>query len=418
MSTNKNCLIISIIFCLLNNHLLVNAQTFSSAQTLNPMGIVEGRGVSSAAYTINRLQAVNRTLELSTLNTENTLSWSLLRQTVDTFNSNGQIDPIRTRIYDIFNQALRDNQTIRNQFICLPNDSKCNRISVPGFDISTIGLYRTQSRDNNDLIETVDYNVGAYLPLNMECANETLCNYNSSTQTLSVISNSTVRLTCSVIIAQNDAYNVAGELVLASEFYGEECRGNTTITPLPDSAVQQNFNGANQNYKVLMYKLTKSCSRSFSKQEVNKGYTCSLMPTNQTGPTRLTITRSYENLPVKLDVQYGPEYVVSSTQIFNKTLIVGSSNLATFSCPFSGYPEPQYYWRVASVQINNQTSRMDKTDRRVLTKTDEFLLSSREYTIPSNLQVGVYMFECKAQVLGIINQYSPRVSFYLTVLRN
>jgi hypothetical protein len=144
--------------------------TSASAILMNPMGLIDARAPVSVSYTINLLQAINSSLDLQTLNMDNTLSWSLLRQTNDTFNSNGQLDPIRTRIYDIFNPSIRDNQTLKSQFICLPNDSKCNRLSVPRFDLSSMGLYRTQSRDNNDLVQTVDYNVGTYLPLSVECS--------------------------------------------------------------------------------------------------------------------------------------------------------------------------------------------------------------------------------------------------------
>ena len=117
-----------------------------------------------------------------------------------------------------------------------------------------IGLYRTQSRDNNDLVQTVDYNVATYLPLSMECFNSSFCVYNSSTQTLSVIANTTVRLSCSVLVAQNDLYEMPAELILSSEFYGEECRGNTTITQLSDSDIIANFGyGSNLNNKVILY---------------------------------------------------------------------------------------------------------------------------------------------------------------------
>ena len=183
------------------------------------------------------------------------------------------------------------------------------------------------------------------------------------------------------------------------------------------------FNYSNGENNVLLYKISKTCTQRFSRYDQTKSFTCMLMPTlqNETAPVELQQRGAYESLIIKLDINYGPETDPSfnlTSSNYNKTIVVGSSQIIAFTCPFSGNPTPNYYWRVASVSTDNQTNLNEKVNRRQLTQTNGFSLSTQAYTVPSNLQIGAYVFECYAQVGGLINNSSAVVQFRLNVLRN
>lgn len=382
---------------------------------------IEARGPQRLFYSVNILAPLSSSFSFPVLNDSKVSIWLLTRYTKDLFDLQQQqpltqipIKPLA--LYDSGTPAIR-NQTIKSNFLCSPSESDCNQISIPSFDLKYIGVYTSISRSSDYLYENrVDYNVSTYaLPLLFECNNSAQCNYNISTQTLSVLPDRLVEFSCSILIAQNDIYPIAADLNIYSELNGEECTGSLGVQLVNTSAASV-FKNSNENYNVLVYKLTKTCKRMFSKNELTRSFSCVLNPKNQnTSAIELQKSTPYERLIVKLDINYGPDLTSTFTQSLNKTIVVGSTTTVAFACPFVGNPEPNFFWRIVSSDTD-KLNKLDKTNKRILTPTN-FSLSSKEYTVPSNLEVGTYVFECRAEVVGIINKISDPVQFYLNVIR-
>ena len=199
---------------------------------------------------------------------------------------------------------------------------------------------------------------------------------------------------------------------------------NTTTVPASFSVLSNWASlSSGDNTNVVLYRLTKSCTRSFIKYENNAAFNCELVSKNQTNvPAELQPTAAYDTLSFRLDLHYGPEQALlaqASLHQFNQTLVAGTSRLINFSCPFQSNPEPVFFWRVAYVSYNNESrvQRQSAPDGRRRLSTTEFLPSSKDYSIPSNLDIGQYIFECKAQTLGLVNNASSPVRFYLSIIR-
>lgn len=391
-----------------------------------PQSIKEARGPTRLFYSVNILGSLGSNLVLPTLNGSNIYYWLYTRYTNYSYyeqqqNPQTPVSSSPLPIYDVRNPNIR-NSTIKNLFSCLPSENECNQLSINNFDIRSIGVYTGQSSSKDYQFESrIDYNVSAYvLPLKIECSDSSVCNYNDSTQSLSVVHSQQQRIECTVLLAQNDIYPTSAELKIFSDLNGEECANETTdVIQLPQSSVSEVFNGSNYDTNVILFRLQKSCVRLFSKIEMNKSFTCVLAPKNQSAPDELQRSTPYEKLPVKLDVQYGPEFALQQGQVFNRTLTVGSATTASFSCPYISNPEPNFYWRISSVTYNDAAATKpptSDTDNSINRRT-EFLLSSKEYTIPKNLEIGLYELECKAEVLGLIRTTSEPTKFYLNVIR-
>lgn len=199
--------------------------------------------------------------------------------------------------------------------------------------------------------------------------------------------------------------------------------GNTTVTKVNSNL--STLTSANNKYNTIIKQLSKNCTRTFTKQDISRSYSCQLNPIiNNSNPASYEQTKTYESLNIKLDVQYGPDpntplnpIPQSSFSLFNKTQMVGDVNVKQkFSCPFIGNPRPLFYWRVVSANTNETTV---DSKLRTLRVSDEFMLSdSQELPIPSDLQVGSYVYECKAMVKGLIGKYSQVVTFNLKIIRN
>lgn len=186
-------------------------------------------------------------------------------------------------------------------------------------------------------------------------------------------------------------------------------------TILPPTTSQQ------PSLNTVLYRLTRNCTRIFTKTSLNSHISCQLQPkpVQNNNPPELNPPTPYTTLTMTMDVQYAPEYSASSSQQFNRTLIVNSSVSAAFSCPFDSNPAPQYEWRVALVVINRTEAASgsgSSGQRRRLDPT-EFLVAGKEYSIPRDLEIGLYGFECRAKTLGLVNKYSDTVKFYLSVIR-
>jgi hypothetical protein len=301
------------------------------------------------------------------------------------------------------------NESVRNRYSCLPNESNCAQLSINQFQSSDIGVFSLTARSNDYKFDyLVDYKVSVFLAQpSVQCGLNEKCLFNATTQTLSVVADSSIQLSCSINVVQNDMFKPSAQLKVYSDTYGEECtNAQTQYEQLPMSLV--NLNGIN----LVTVKLGKQCTRSFVKQEFGKSFSCMLDSVYDSQvPDELQTRKTYEKLVLKLDVQYGPDLQPGVS--YNKTLIVNTNTMNSFSCPFTGNPDPIYYWRVADVKTNNQT----KKEKRLLTPTD-FATSSKEYVIPNNLQIGLYVFECKAQMQGLLNTTSQVVRFYLNVIGN
>ena len=363
-------------------------------------------------YSTNTLIRLNSRYTFPSPNSDKTNLWLLTRQPAQPpmpTSANNDNPPLV--LYDAASPAR--NQSLLDHYQCTPSNENCAQLTIPRFNLQDIGVYSLQTRSSNYLTFTyVSYNVSAYeLPISMSCDNSSTCVYNTSTQTLSVLPYQAINVTCTLIVVQNDEYPIPAPLNLYSN--GEECASAPTVfTPIPSPAIGQLFNQSTTN-NLNFIRLSKTCQRTFSKQEANPSYSCYLnpIPLDANTPTVLQQTNTYEKLVTSVDINHGPDYSPSSAT-FNKTLILGQGTVLT--CPFVGNPTPSYYWRVVSVNANNQTGA---SNRRMLTPARDFSLSSQDYNIPKDLQIGTYVFECKSFVAGLVNKESQTVQFHLSVIR-
>jgi hypothetical protein len=221
---------------------------------------------------------------------------------------------------------------------------------------------------------------------------------NMSSNTLSVIADQPVLISCGVDFVRNDDYLIPAKVVLKTDSYEDCMMDSSSFTP------SNNTFGFSSSFNMIMTRMTKTCSRTFNGGYYPpKTYTCLInsIPSNNAVYQPIA---TYQTLIYSLDVQYGPD-PTRILQSYNKTIMVGSQT--NFSCPFIGNPTPNFYWRIAYSPASNMND----------SQSTDFSLGSQDYTVSRNLQVGSYVFECKAQVLGLLNNFSEPVQFYLNVIR-
>jgi hypothetical protein len=390
----------------------------------SPLGASEGRlGQTFTFSNINFLTRLNSSVNFPATSDDAITLWILNRQTRVSYQTQNSSQADRLLI---FREGRSRNQSLLEKYQCQPSDEQCSRLLVKNFDLRDVGVYSSNSLSANLQKTTVTtYNVSAYaMPFAFGCDSAQtssqfprVCSFNVTRQVVSLLPNQLIQFTCSVYVVQNDDYPLSAQLKHMSSS-GEECANSpTTITRLSAANLDSMFytNVSNDMYNLVLLQLSKNCTRSFKREEINTVYSCSLEPTpiSPNENAQLQRNTTYERLDAVLDIHYGPNMDTTPGLVFNKTLITGTTR-TSFKCPFNGNPTPVYFWRVSSVQINNKTTK--STNKRILTATSEFFQSTQEYTVPDNLEVGTYEFECKAQVLGLINSTSAPVKFYLSII--
>ncbi len=349
---------------------------------------------------INLIVMLNSTLTFPQLvGINNTVNlWQLIRQTPQSYSTNnlGALNKL-TLFY-----PSKPRGNLASTYVCLPNDTICTQIQIPNFDVSQVGSYKLLTVDSNyDPSFQYQFNVSAFLnqvSLSCSSSNGTACSMNMSSNTLSVIADQPVLISCGVDFVKNDDYLIPAKVVLKTDSYEDCMMDSSSFTP------SNNTFGFSSSFNMIMTRMTKTCSRTFNGGYYPpKTYTCLInsIPSNNAVYQPIA---TYQTLIYSLDVQYGPD-PTRILQSYNKTIMVGSQT--NFSCPFIGNPTPNFYWRIAYSPASNMND----------SQSTDFSLGSQDYTVSRNLQVGSYVFECKAQVLGLLNNFSEPVQFYLNVIR-
>lgn len=339
--------------------------------------------------------------------------WLLARQTIQSYKAN---DPNLVDSLPIYYPGMVRSSNLTSAFNCLPSEDNCQQIRIPTFDITQVGVYSFRFDSANFLTTTkFQFNVSALASsIRLDCfSSNASCQYNPATNVISVLADQSVSISCGVDVVQNDDYPFSAHFKLMADTY-EDCLGqNSTLARFSSSIPNTS------NYNLLYSRLNKTCLTKFSIQDSNKKYSCLLNPTpvSSTETASYQPTQTYQTFSATLDVQYGPDPTLplnpipkSYEYLFNKTIMVGTQT--NFTCPFNGNPTPNYYWRIVSSSVSGSASANDS-----LSKSTDFSLSSQDYTISRNLQVGSYVFECKAQVGGLVNNYSQTIQFSLTIIR-
>ncbi len=173
--------------------LLQSVWSSPSASRLNKRLAVglEARGPSNIEYNVNILTKLNSNyvFPLVISQDERTNVWLLSQQTSATFASSEKTANTFA-VYDP--RLLPRNQTVADQFACLPSEKTCNQLSINNVDLSDIGVYTFRFDSSNYLtMKTFTFNVSAYFdPIEINCSslsNDSRCAYNKATQTLSVL---------------------------------------------------------------------------------------------------------------------------------------------------------------------------------------------------------------------------------------
>ena len=165
------------------------------------------RGPVRYQYSVNLLVKLNSTLRLQTFNNSRAIYWALTKYSAN--DASLGLSPVPTPIYNVANPAIRNNQTIRSQFLCTPSDTECNQISVFRFNnFRYLGSYSYQSLINTLDSLYVDYNVSAAvepIQMSVECAggsSRCFLNSTSGENKLTVLANELVRVSCSILIGK------------------------------------------------------------------------------------------------------------------------------------------------------------------------------------------------------------------------
>ena len=384
------------------------------------------RGPMRYQYSINIFVKFNDSFKLKTYNNSRAIYWALTKYTITNSNFDEEYQPIPTVLYNVANPSVRDNNLLRNKFICYPNDSECNEIYINQFDdLNYIGTYSYQSLINTLDSLYVDYNISLLLTdIQISCqSNNSKCVYDKSKPSIKLLANNQVEISCNVLFAQNIKFEPDVEILM------NDCKDKETTIQIVDKNYLEISNLTSKNIltNILVFNLTTRCKKYFTKFDNNKLFECTLKPKenyfikNSLKP-ELYIIKEYEKKTFSLNVEYGPEFVQLFVNNYNQTIISGSNRLINFSCPFISNPEATYYWKVADIKFNTNNSLVnyeyDKISNRRRLSQNEFIQSSMDYTILPNLEIGNYIFECKAKSFGLVENTSNIIKFHLNVLGN
>jgi hypothetical protein len=312
----------------------------------------------------------------------------------------------------------RDPQ-LSSQYRCSPNDQECSQLTINKVSYNHLGVYRSQIRDANyQTFATVTYNVSSYLlPIKFDCENKSQCIYNASRLAVTVLAERPIKFTCSVIIAQGYDMPIPAQLNFFSQQSGEECKDiETQMNKLtPQEMSQELYNSGQIPSGISFYRLSKNCTRTFSKQEINMQYSCLLNPLpirdNEFGQFKQN--NSYESWQTILNIEYGPDLTGPLDNI-NRT-ISSLNTVTSFTCPFNGNPSPKYQWRIVSADVNKTANKMLENERRSLQPSFDYFEGNQVYTTQRDLEVGVYVLECKATVNGLVTKQTDPFTFVLRI---
>lgn len=410
---------------------------------LTPSSIIQNqaRGPNRFVYSVNLLVGLNSTLSITTLNRSKPVYWALAQRLTNSTST------LTTQLYMLGQPEIRQNPVLRSTYQCSPNETECSTMTVNSVKLNSIGDYSYQTFINTLDSLYVDYNVSAWVqPLDFQCggllgavveANITntnpqpvQCAVNRTLGVVSVLGSSRVTVTCSILVAQNEMFDPQADVVIRSVEDNTECSDTDTtqvrvIPPFMASAIlgplQSSSSGLTNSQPVnaVLYRLSRNCTRIFTKAALNSHLTCSLQPRAQMqNPPELRPTSAYTSVSMIMDVQYAPEYSAPPSLNFNRTMFVNTSSpVPIFTCPFESNPPPQFEWRVSLVMVNSsQSAAASSPSRRRIDPTD-FLTAGKDYIVQRDLDIGLYGFECRARTLGLVNKYSDTVKFYLNVIR-
>ncbi|RNA26722.1 hypothetical protein BpHYR1_003824 [Brachionus plicatilis] len=374
----------------------------------------DGRRPSFTQYSLNLLVKMDQPLTLRTMGKWKMIFWILgqYKSKSMAVQETDATSPDKLTIFNVIDPAIR-NSTIRTQFMCSPTEQACNTLTVPSFGINYLGTYSNQAQVESAINNVfVDFNISAYIDqLSFKCDSGD-CDYDKSSRLLNVVSDKKLTLECSVVVVQNSLYTPAAQLAIWSDMnqFGE-CPGETNIQKIAQSDTHLYLN-TSSGIDIHLYKLSKRCDRTFGKEDIGKSYKCELKPVNQSVPAEMQNLNVLESLSNRIDVHYGPEYTQSANQQFNKTLIAGQTVSAYFTCPFESNPAPVYEWRLKHV-VYNQT---DSASKRLSLSASEFSPMNKDFSIPKELEVGFYQFQCRAKTEGLINKMSDIITFNLNII--
>lgn len=151
----------------------------------------EARVSNNLEYNVNILAKLNSeyTFPLVIGEDEKVGLWLLTRQTPVTFES-GATNPTTVPLYDP--RSLPRNATLAEQYACLPSEKSCNQVRIQNIGMDDVGVYTFRFDSSNYLtMQMYTFNVSAYMnDIAIGCSNyseDSVCVYNASTQTLSVL---------------------------------------------------------------------------------------------------------------------------------------------------------------------------------------------------------------------------------------
>ncbi|CAF1015220.1 unnamed protein product [Brachionus calyciflorus] len=355
-------------------------------------------------YKLNLVIDFNSSLTISVPKNSSAIYWVL--------NQNETLLLEKTKRLPLFNvlKPTVRNSTIRSQFMCSPNDQECNQITIPKFGLNYLGTYSSQAFSSTGSDSLFDFNISAFINrVELACISDD-CFYNQSSQKLSVLSGKRVSLECSVIIVQNTVYNPLVELEILSN-NNVDCLGETQINQI-DQTEAYSYLNISSNVNIILYKLSKKCEKTFSSNDLT--FTCNLKSKIQSGPClELNKVRVLNSLVSYVDIQYEPEMILTPNEQLNKILIAGKVGSEFFTCPFESNRSLQFEWKIKKI-LNEKINWSDEKD--LFQTVNDFILAEKEFPISTNLEIGVYQFECRAKVNGLINKYSQVVTFNLNII--
>jgi hypothetical protein len=293
---------------------------------------------------------------------------------------------------------------------------------------------------------------------NKDSSLASFCELDQEKQQLSVLANKQIEIECSVKLASKSKPKIDNlNFDLKFDDQNVIClnsKRNIELFKNNNQTEQQHYNN------VYYYRLSRTCSIEFNQYEKRQSIDCELINLNQqqqqqSSSLPILNSNNYdltnEKTSIKLDIQYAPIeqreqqpassfFPSKASQILstnNITLISGTNKIINFTCPFMANPEPIFYWRIKNVNISSSpilTSTQNDLDNQninkqvvnspsqsikmQMTSSNEFSQMRRDYTLQvASLDTGLYTFECKSKVLGLVNHETQPIEFRLRIIR-
>jgi hypothetical protein len=129
------------------------------------------------------------------------IHWKLVK---NIHNNNQRQQLITISLFNISNPTIRENQLVKNEFMCRPSDRECNYLDIKRFSSYYLGTFTYQSYLKNFDLLVINYNISLFYSIHVNCTPNFV--YNKDTKTLTLVSNELNVIEIGAVVAQNSDF--------------------------------------------------------------------------------------------------------------------------------------------------------------------------------------------------------------------